>query len=60
MIYYIYIEQDIRVFCPINEEYIFENVSLVVGNMNNSTKKMINMKIPQIIFIMKYYCFTKF
>ena len=31
---------------PLNEENIFENVSLVVVNINNGTKKVLNMKIP--------------
>ena len=29
----------------LNKEHIFQDVSLVVVNMNNYTKKMVNMKI---------------
>ena len=45
MIYYIY-NKDIIVFFPLNEECIFENVSLVTVNINNDTNNVVNMKIP--------------
>ena len=32
---------------PLNEECIFENISLVMVKMNNVTMKMVNMKFPQ-------------
>lgn len=43
---YIYREQWYKSFLSLNEKCIFENVSLVVVNLNNSTKKMVKMKIP--------------
>ena len=33
---------------PLNEEDIFENIFLLVVNMNNGTKKVVNMKILQL------------
>ena len=42
---YIYIEQWYKILLPLNKEDIFENVSLVVVNMNNGTVKVVNMKI---------------
>ena len=33
---------------PLNEECIFENVSLVVVKMKSGTMKVVNIKFPQI------------
>ena len=46
MIYYIYREQIYKSILPLNEENIFENVSLVVVKMKNDTMKVVNMKFP--------------
>ena len=34
-----------------NEKYIFENVFLIVVNMNNGTQKIVIMKIVMFIYI---------
>ena len=44
MIYYIYIYQGYNSFLPLNEECIFENVSLVVVKMKSGTMKVVNIK----------------
>ena len=49
MIYYIYREQGYKSLLPLNEESIFENVSQMVVNMNNSTKKMVIWKFPDLL-----------
>ena len=43
MIYYIYREQGYKSLLPLNEECIFENISLVVVKMKNGTMKVVNM-----------------
>ena len=46
MIYYIYREQMYKSLLPINEEYIFENIPLIMVRIKNSTLKVVNMKFP--------------
>ena len=36
---------------PLNEEYIFENISLVEVKINNGTNNVVNMKIHQNILV---------
>ena len=43
MIYYIYKSQDHKTLLPLNEESIFENVSLVVVKIKSDTMKVVNM-----------------
>ena len=47
MIYYIEREQGYKNFLPLSEEYIFENVPLVVVKMKSGTMKVVNLKFPQ-------------
>ena len=46
MICYIYREQEYKSLLPLNEEYIFENVPLVVVKMKSGIMKAVNMKFP--------------
>ena len=43
---YIYIEQEYKILLPLNKEDIFENVTLVVVNMNNGSKIVVKIKMP--------------
>ena len=45
--YFFFIKENkcIRVFYLLMKKYIFENVFLVVVNMNNGTNNVVNMKI---------------
>ena len=47
MIYYIYRKQMYKSLLPLNEECIFENVSLVVVKMKSGTIKVVNIKFLQ-------------
>ena len=46
MIYYIYKKNEYKSLLLLNEENIFENVSLVVVKMKSGTLKVINIKFP--------------
>ena len=55
MIYYIYREHMYNSLLPLNEEDVFENVYLVVVEMNSGTMKVVNMKFPlKLIYIYIY------
>ena len=48
-----------KIFLSLNEESIFENICLVVVNMNNDTMKMVNMKFSFfLINKMKLYLYV--
>ena len=47
MIYYIYREQWYKSLLPLNEEYIFENITLLVVKMKSGTMKVVNTKFLQ-------------
>ena len=55
---YIYIEQGYKSLLPFNEEDIYENVSLVVVNINYGTKKVVNMKISHFYIICYSFWFN--
>ena len=52
---FIYIVQEYNSLLPLNEECIFDNVSLVVVNMNNDIKKVVNIKIPFYLYVRTNY-----
>ena len=49
-----YRKQGYKSLLIFNEKNIFENVSLLVVNMNNSTKKVVNMKILLTTYVFIY------